>query len=75
MSGKHPDFFNGLMDWPFYGPKDSEIADLVLALADRGLRLAEIEAGMKQHLESWLREIEQEKLPSISKPERPVGSD
>ena len=66
----HPDFFNGLLDWPFYGPKDSEISDLVLALADHGLRLAEIETGMKQHLEAWLRAVEQEKPHPVLTPER-----
>ncbi|WP_036288272.1 hypothetical protein [Methylosinus sp. PW1] len=54
----HPDFYNGLLDWPLYGPKDGEIADLVLELADKGLRLAEIECRIKQNLRAWLDEIE-----------------
>ncbi|BBU64362.1 hypothetical protein MSC49_42970 (plasmid) [Methylosinus sp. C49] len=54
----HPDFYDGLLDWPLYGPKDGEIADLVLELADKGLCLAEIESRMKQNLQAWLDEIE-----------------
>lgn len=54
----HPDFYEGLMDWPLYGPRDSEIADLVLALAGHGVRLADIEAVIKQHLQAWLDAIE-----------------
>ena len=44
----HPDFYDGLLDWPLHGPKDGEIVDLVLELADKGLRLAEIECRIKQ---------------------------
>ncbi|TRL32801.1 hypothetical protein FM996_11740 [Methylosinus sporium] len=54
----HPDFYDGLLDWPLYGPKDGEIADLVLELADKGLRLAEIECRIKQNLRAWLDDIE-----------------
>jgi hypothetical protein len=39
----HPDFFEGLMDWPVYGPRDSRIADRVEELAAMGQRLVEIE--------------------------------
>jgi hypothetical protein len=39
----HPDFFDGLMDWPVYGPRDSRIADRVEELAALGQRLVEIE--------------------------------
>lgn len=56
----HPDFYEGLMDWPFYGPRDSEIADLVFALADHGIRLADIEAAIKQRLQAWLDTIERD---------------
>ncbi|KAB2886463.1 MAG: hypothetical protein F9K38_00900 [Pseudorhodoplanes sp.] len=64
----HPDFHDGLMDWPLYGPKDREISDLVLALADKGLRLAEIERGMKQHLRAWLDDIEAAEPTSLHSP-------
>lgn len=57
----HPDFRNGLTPGIVRWDRD-EISDLVLGLADHGLRLAEIEAGMKQHLEQWLRAIEHEKV-------------
>lgn len=39
----HPDFFNGMMDWPVYGPRDSRIVDRVEELAALGQRLVEIE--------------------------------
>jgi hypothetical protein len=46
----HPDQYDGLLKWPMYGPRDSEIADLVDKLAAQGLRLSEIEAAIKQAL-------------------------
>lgn len=66
----HPDFYDGLMDWPLFGPKDGEIADLVLALADKGLRLAEIEHRIKQHLRTWLDDIEAETPAPRSTPKK-----
>jgi hypothetical protein len=48
----------GLLDWPLSGPKDGEIADLILKLADKGLRLAEIQCRIKQNLRAWLDDIE-----------------
>jgi hypothetical protein len=53
----HPDTFNGLLDWADYGPRDPEIADLVRALAAKGLRLAEIEAIIKQALAERLSQL------------------
>lgn len=53
----HPDFSNGLMDWPVYGPRDSRIADRVEALAALGLRLAEIEAVILAALDARLVEV------------------
>lgn len=46
----HPDSHE-LHDWPIYGPKDPEIANLVDALAyDHGLRVREIEEVILQAL-------------------------
>lgn len=53
----HPDFFNGLMDWPVYGPRDSRIVDRVEELAALGLRLAEIEAVLLAALDARLIEV------------------
>lgn len=53
----HPDNFAGLIDWPTYGPRDPEIARLVDALAEEGLRLEEIELVMKQALLDRLSKI------------------
>lgn len=50
----HPDFFNGLMDWPVHGPRDHRIADRVLELADLGERLADIEDLMLRALNERL---------------------
>lgn len=54
---RHPDFFDGLMDWPVYGPRDSRIADRVEELAAPGLRLAEIEAAILAALDARLIEV------------------
>lgn len=53
----HPDFFNGLMDWPVYGPRDSRIADRVEDLAALGLRLVEIEDVILAALDARLIEV------------------
>ena len=53
----HPDFSNGLMDWPVYGPRDSRIADRVEELAVLGLRLAEIENVILAALDAKLIEV------------------
>lgn len=50
----HPDAYNGLMDWPIYGPRDHEIADLVATLADEGMPLDDIEKVIKQALQEQL---------------------
>jgi len=53
----HPDTYNGLMDWPEYGPRDPEIARLVDALAAEGMRLADIEALIKDALQERLTQL------------------
>ena len=54
----HPDSHE-LHDWPMYGPKNSEIANLVDSLAyDHGLRVREIEAVILQALQSRLADEE-----------------
>lgn len=50
----HPDDRHPLDDWYVYGPKDGQIAELVGAIAERGVRLAEIEKAIKTMLRSWL---------------------
>jgi hypothetical protein len=50
----HPDDRHPLDDWRLYGPKDREIADLVSEIAERGVRLVEIEKAIKAMLVSWL---------------------
>lgn len=50
----HSDFFDGLMDWPVYGPRDSRIADRVEELAALGLRLVEIEEVILAALDAGL---------------------
>lgn len=54
QSRLHPDDSHPLDDWYIYGPKDGEIAELVGAIAEKGVRLAEIEKAMKAMLRSWL---------------------
>ena len=53
----HPDFANGLMDWPVYGPRDSRMADRVEELAALGLRLAKIETVLLAALDARLIEV------------------
>ena len=53
----HPDTFNGLMDWPDYGPRDPEIAEFVDALARKGMRLSEIENLIKEALTQRLTQL------------------
>ncbi len=56
----HPDSHE-LHDWPIYGPKDPEIANLVDRLAyDHGLRVHEIEEVILRALQSRLSEEERE---------------
>lgn len=50
----HPDDRHPLDDWRLYGPKDGEIADLVAEIAEKGVRLVEIEKAIKAMLRSWL---------------------
>ena len=51
----HPDSHE-LHDWPMYGPKDPEIANLVDRLAyDHGLRVREIEEVILQALQNRLK--------------------
>lgn len=53
-SRNHPDSYE-LRDWPLYGPKDPEIANLVDRLAyDHGLRVRDIEAIILQALHERL---------------------
>jgi hypothetical protein len=55
---RHPDDYNGLIDWPEYGPRNPEIAQLVDELAyGRGLRLAEIEEILADALRRKLAEL------------------
>ena len=55
---RHPDAYNGLIDWPEYGPKNPDIAKLVDELAyGRGLRLAEIEEILADALRRKLAEL------------------
>lgn len=59
VSKRHPDDSTALSNWLTHNEvKDSEISDLVLRLADHGMRVAEIEALMKQALLQRLAEIE-----------------
>lgn len=54
----HPDSHE-LHDWPIYGPRDPEIANLVDRLAyDHGLRVHEIEEVILRALQSRLSEEE-----------------
>lgn len=56
----HPDSHE-LHDWPIFGPKDPEIANLVDRLAyDHGLRVHEIEEVILRALQSRLSEEERE---------------
>jgi hypothetical protein len=56
----HPDSHE-LHDWPIYGPKDPEIANLVDRLAyDHGLRVHDIEKVILRALQSRLSEEEGE---------------
>ena len=41
----HPDTFNGLLDWPLFGPRGAEIAKLLDALAAGALAHAEERPG------------------------------
>lgn len=50
----HPDDRHPLDDWRLYGQKDGEIAELVGAIAERGIRLIEIENAIKNMLRVWL---------------------
>lgn len=54
QSRLRPDDRHPLDDWCIYGPKDGQIAELVGSIAERGVRLAEIEKAMKAMLRSWL---------------------
>lgn len=54
QSRNHPDSHE-LNDWHLFGPKNSEIADLVLRLAyEKGMRLADIEQLMVKALSERL---------------------
>ncbi|MBM6593957.1 hypothetical protein [Microvirga pudoricolor] len=56
----HPDDHHLLHDWPIYGPKRPEIADLVQALAEKGLRVETIEDQIEAFLREKLRELERQ---------------
>ncbi|MCK8463015.1 hypothetical protein MUY35_04030 [Aliiroseovarius sp. S1339] len=54
QDGSHPDSHE-LNDWHLFGPKNSEIADLVYRLAyEKGMRLADIERLMVEALKERL---------------------
>ncbi|MDE9450430.1 hypothetical protein J3R80_08115 [Aliiroseovarius sp. Z3] len=54
QSWNHPDSHE-LNDWHLFGPKNSEVADLVLRLAyEKGMRLADIEQLMVKALSERL---------------------
>jgi hypothetical protein len=54
----HPDDRHLLTDWPIYGPKNGTIADLVEALAEKGMRVAETERMIEAYLRLRLAELE-----------------
>lgn len=54
----HPDDSHPLGDWELYGPKNAAIFELVEALAERGERLADIEALIESTLRLRLAELE-----------------
>jgi hypothetical protein len=56
----HPDDARALRDWPISGPQNKDIAHLVAAIADRGIRLSLIEGRMVLMLANWLDEISQQ---------------
>lgn len=55
----HPDDVHLLHDWAIYGPRNEEIAKLVEALAEKGIRVDAIEAQIEAFLRDKLRELEQ----------------
>lgn len=56
---RHPDDYTALSNWLTHDEvKDSEISFLVVRLADHGMRVAEIEAIMKEALREQLKIIE-----------------
>lgn len=53
----HPDDTHHLHDWPIYGPRNANIADLVEKIANAGFRLSVIEDRIEAMLTDWLAEI------------------
>ncbi|WP_152048596.1 hypothetical protein [Aureimonas psammosilenae] len=62
----HPDHHNGLLDWPIYGARDPEIAELAHQLAYAGgLRLSEIEDLIKHALRQRLAVVEVSRTSTV----------
>lgn len=55
----HADDVHLLHDWVIYGPRNEEIAKVVEALAEKGLRVEAIEAQIAAFLREELRKLEQ----------------
>ena len=53
----HPDDAQALRDWPLYGPRNEDIANLVVMISDHGIRLSMIEAMIVFMLADWFDEI------------------
>ena len=56
----HSDDAHALRDWPISGPRNENIAHLVAAIADHGIRLSLIEGQIVLMLAYWLDEISQQ---------------
>jgi hypothetical protein len=54
----HPDDRHLLTDSPIYGPRNGAIADLVEALAEKGLRVAQTERMIEAYLRLRLAELD-----------------
>lgn len=60
-SKQHPDDYSALSNWLVHDQvRDSEISNLVLILADHGMRVADIENLMKDALLEQLKKFEPE---------------
>ncbi|MBB4041629.1 uncharacterized protein YwgA [Microvirga flocculans] len=54
----HPDDRDAVYDWELYGPKSGRIPELIIQLAQAGMRLADIEARVEAALQDALAERE-----------------
>ncbi len=53
----HPDDRDAVYNWELYGPKSGRIPELVIQLAQAGMRLADIEAEIEGVLRDKLAEL------------------